>query len=381
MTASHLAFYTAHGISPVRQDISDLSRHFQRRTALYRQLGILPGFLRDKRVLEVGPGGGFNALHTASLGPRQFTVVEANPTGIEHMRSLFAGFQEWTERIEIVQSRIEDYRPRERFDFVFCEGVLSGVPNPEEVLNGLANAVAPGGILVTTCVDHLSHFSETLRRVFAQLIVTPEDDIDAKVVKILPVVEPHLATLRDMSRRHDDWVIDNLIHPGSIIPLVNTPETIVILADRFDFYAASPHFMSDWRWYKSLVGDAWDFNHVAIEQWWMNAHSLLDYRVVLPPRAVEKNQVLYELCTKAREQVELFERGRDYDFIYRFRHYLDAIIVEVRGFSAEIASALGEAASLLATERPDPQAVARAIEFGALFGRGQQYLSLSKKGG
>lgn len=49
MTASHLEFYTKFNISPVRQDISDLSRHFQRREALYRQLGILPRAIRGDR--------------------------------------------------------------------------------------------------------------------------------------------------------------------------------------------------------------------------------------------------------------------------------------------------------------------------------------------
>lgn len=379
MTASHLAFYTAHRISPVRQDISDLSRHFERRAALYRHLGILPGFLRGRRVLEVGPGGGFNALYTASLGPGRFTLIEGNPTGVEHMRSLFSDFPQWTENIEILLSRIEEYCPSEGFDFVFCEGLLSGVPNPEEVLKSLGDATAPGGVLIITCVDHLSHFPETLRRMFAQLVVSRDDDLDTKVEKILPMMEPHLATLIGMSRRRDDWVIDNLIHPGSIIPLINIPEAVVILANEFEFYAASPHFVTDWRWYKSIVGDEWGFNHAAIEQYWMNVHSFLDYRRRLPPRAVTANQALYDRCTGARRQVELFEKTGDREFVRRFRSELAAIIADVRSFSEDIAAALEEAARLLDADRLDREAVANAKRFGALFGRGQQYISLTKR--
>ncbi len=377
--ASHLGFYTAHGISPVRQDISDLDRHFQRREALYRHLGIPATLVRDRRVLEVGPGGGYNSLYTASLGPSRFLLVEGNPTGIGHMQELFSGHPDWTRCIEIVQSSIEDWHPDAEFDLVFCEGLLSGVPNPEQVLDKLAAATAPGGILTITCVDHLSHFPETIRRAFAQIEVSADDALETKVGKILPMMEPHLGTLPGMSRRHDDWVIDNLIHPGSIIPLINFPEAIALLAGRFDYYAASPHLTTDWRWYKSIVGDGWDFNTGAIEQFWALAHNMLDYRRVLPARDPAANQALYDLCTAARARLESFENGRDPVFLVQFRELLDKIVADVAQFSPEIAEALREAAPLLATGHPDPVAVAGATKFAGLFGRGQQYLSLIRK--
>ena len=80
MSVDHLNFYRTHNISPVRQDIRDLMAHFSRRQGLYRQLGILPGFVREKKVVEVGPGSGFNALYTASLQPSSFLMIEPNPT-------------------------------------------------------------------------------------------------------------------------------------------------------------------------------------------------------------------------------------------------------------------------------------------------------------
>lgn len=379
MTASHLQFYTEHKISPVRQDISDLAGHFQRREALYRHLGLLPSFLAGRTVLEVGPGGGFNALYTASLGPGRYVLLDGNPTGIAHMKALFAGYPDWMGDVEIVLSRLEDYRADRPFDFVFCEGLLSGVPNPEEILLGLARATAPGGVLVTTCVDHLSHFPETIRRLFGQLAVDPGDDLATKTAKILPMMEPHLRTLGGMNRRRDDWVIDNLIHPGSIIPLINTPETIAVLSAEFDFYAGSPHFVQDWRWYKSLTGEGRDFNAPAIAQYWANAHSLLDHRRQFAPRDPSANRRLYDLCTQARREVELFEVARDRRHVGRFRAHLREIAADARTFSAEIAEALAEADALLDGEDIDPQAVAAARAFAPLFGRGQQYLSFSKR--
>lgn len=379
MTASHLQFYTTHKISPVRQDISDLRGHFQRREALYRHLGILPAFLAGRRVLEVGPGGGFNALYTAALKPGHYTLVDGNPTGIEHMKELFAKYPEWTRDLKIVLSRLEEYKPERLFDFVFCEGLLSGVPNAAEVLTCLGSFTAPGGVLVITCVDHLSHFPETIRRMFGQLVVSPNDDLATKAAKILPMMEPHLRALGGMNRRHDDWVIDNLIHPGSIIPLINMPETVAVLGSQFDYYAGSPHFVQDWRWYKSLVGAGWSFNAQAVDQYWANAHNLLDYRRQLPPRSPTANQALYALCTHARRQVELFEEGRDRCFLDAFNDDLGKIAADARTYSAEVAEALAEAERLLRAKQIDTDAVANARAFAPLFGRGQQYLSFSKR--
>ncbi|MBV8534577.1 MAG: class I SAM-dependent methyltransferase [Alphaproteobacteria bacterium] len=379
MTASHLQFYTAHKISPVRQDISDLKGHFERREALYRHLGILPAFIGGRRVLEVGPGGGFNALYTAALSPSHYTLVDGNPTGIEHMKELFAKYPEWTRDLEIVLSRLEDYKPTQAYDFVFCEGLLSGVPNADEVLTCLGSFTAPGGVLVITCVDHLSHFPETIRRVFAQLAVSPKDDLATKTAKILPMMEPHLRTLGGMNRRHDDWVIDNLIHPGSIIPLINTPEAVTILGERFEHYAGSPHFVQDWRWYKSLAGEGRAFSAPAVEQYWANAHNLFDYRRVLPPRSPAANQALYQLCTHARRQVELFEVDRERKYIDAFCADLEKIAADARDYSPELAEAVSEAERLIRPKQIDPQAVANAKKFAPLFGRGQQYVSFSKR--
>lgn len=57
-----LEYYGEHEISPVRQDLSDINLHFAKREKLYRQLG-LPGIaFEGKKILEVGPGSGYNTL-------------------------------------------------------------------------------------------------------------------------------------------------------------------------------------------------------------------------------------------------------------------------------------------------------------------------------
>lgn len=62
MKNDFLKYYGEKNISPVKQDISDLQLHCRRREKLYRQLGLPFCLFKDKNILEVGPGSGYNTL-------------------------------------------------------------------------------------------------------------------------------------------------------------------------------------------------------------------------------------------------------------------------------------------------------------------------------
>jgi len=381
MSESLLDFYRRHGISPVRQDIRDLDAHFARRAALYRHLGILPKFLLGRTVLEIGPGSGFNSVYTASLGPSRYVMVEANPRGIADIGRLFSDYPEFAERIEVVSAMADHYTSAEPFDFVFCEGLLAlaGVPDPQRLLYRVAENTAPGGVLVITCIDAVSDLSETLRRFVAQLIIDPARDLTEHVRVLLPILGPHLSSLAGMNRRHDDWIIDNLLNPASIGPLLSIPDAVSALAGEFDVFGASPRFLTDWRWYKAIVGDGGRFNELALEAYWANVHNLLDYREVWPPRDPIDNQRLYDACATVRGAVREYERERDRSIIGVVLDGLDTIVASVRSFSRATSDALAEVRAALAQPVLDTSAVAASRGFGPWFGRGQQYLSFSRR--
>lgn len=379
MSAPLIEFYKRHKISPVRQDVSDLRRHFERREALYRHLGILPAFIRDRKVLEVGPGSGFNSLYTANLHPSVYVLLEGNPAGIEHIEALFAEYPDLKERIQIARMLLSDYDNPDSFDFVFCEGVLSGVSDPEDTLKHVSRLVAPGGLLVITTIDDISYFPDTLRRLFAQMLINPEAALDAQVEALLPIFSRHLSRLKGMSRRHDDWIIDNLINPASMGRMLSIPEAISVIADDFDFYAGSPHFFTDWRWYKVITGDDWNFDQMAIEQYWQNVHNFFNHRRVFPPRPEEMNRQIYDLCSRTRDTIRAFENTRDSRLPKDIYNLLGEIIASVESFSMELADAFREAQSLLVHYPVDRESLAESEKFGSLFGRGQQYLSFSRR--
>jgi SAM-dependent methyltransferase len=296
-----LEFYQQHQIAPVRQNITDLEAHFQRRAFLYRQLGLWPNSIRGKRVLEVGPGTGENVLYTASLKPATYVLVEPNGTARE---SLEARFPDGS--LEISPATVETFTAEEAFDVVICEGLLglSG-RNPRALVTALGNQVAIGGVLVITCIDAISDCSEVLRRALAQRYINKSASLEENVKTLTPIFAPHLATLKGMTRSVEDWILDNLLNPASIGPTFSIPDALTHVDGSFEVLGCSPRFLLDWRWYKdSTPGNAW-----AIESYWRNCHNLYDYRTVTPDRTAEENRALMEKCQEIRLQVRAKEQG------------------------------------------------------------------------
>ena len=69
MTNDYIDYYEKYKISPVRQDLSDFDKHVYIRTMLYQALGLPKTAFKGKNVLEVGSGGGYNAIVTATFKP------------------------------------------------------------------------------------------------------------------------------------------------------------------------------------------------------------------------------------------------------------------------------------------------------------------------
>ena len=377
---SLVEFYRQHGISPVGQDISNLEIHFTRRAALYRHLGLLPGVFRARSVIEVGPGSGYNSLFTATLGASRYVLLEGNPRGVADIEKLFGQYG-LRDRIEIVSALVQDYDAPDRFDFVICEGMLAlaGVPDPAALLQSVVRLVAPGGVLVITTIDAMSDFAETLRRLFAHLLLDPAAQLTEQAAALTPVFSPHLATIAGMSRPHGDWVIDNLLNPASIGPYLSIPDAVAGVGDGFAVFGSSPHFLTDWRWYKTIVPGQTRYNEIAVDQYWQNAHNLLDHRRLFPARVADDNRRCYAHCKSIRGLVRQFETTRDLKLIAGIREELRALAADAATFSADIAAALSDAESLLARSPVDAGRVAASAGFGSWFGRGQQYLSFTRQ--
>ncbi len=373
-------FYGEHGISPVRQDISDLEKHFQRREGLYRQLGLPALCFRGRGVLEVGPGSGHNSIHVASLKPRRYLLLEGNGEGVRQLRETFERHPRFMEGTEVVQGLLEDFRTEERFDVVLCEGMIPFSPNQEVLLGKLTALVSPGGILVITCVDAVSCFAERLRRLVAHRLVDPTLPLAEKVAAYDCLYATHLTTLRFMSRGREDWYIDNLVNPVLHNAYLSLADAIGTLGNDFDVLSSSPRFFQDARWYKEIVGPERKFNERAVGQYWQFVHNFLDYRLEFVPRAPERNRELYTLCEELTLLAKAFERTRDEAPVKAMGPLFEALARNVGEFSPEHATLLLDVSAMVRDPRTAARQVADHDTFAHFFGKGQQYLSLVRDG-
>lgn len=375
-----LDFYRQHNISPVAQDISDLNKHFDRRNALYRHCGIPPCFIKGKHVLEIGPGTGHNALFTNAMQPDRYVLVDGNSKSIQETSRLLGSYFDDISNCEIVEIPIENFTSDIPFDLAICEGVISGQVNPAVFLKSISNFVAPGGILLITCNDSVSILSEMLRRIAAQLIIGNErSSLPEKLDKLRPFFSRHLGTLKGMSRSNDDWIYDNIFHP-IIGKMLSIEDAIKALSNEFQVYGVSPHFFTDWRWYKDIHGDGEFYNDLAIDSYRRNIHNLLDYRFVFEAIDPETGLELAGLCTNVLE-IALSVQNEDTKagYLSALVKQLDEILSVIVKFSVSTADSLREITSAF-RECLAGKAFSTTLDrFAPWFGRGQQYLSFIKR--
>lgn len=369
----YLTFYKTNNISPVRQDISDLSKHFSRRNALYRHLGIIPSLFSQKDVLEFGPGSGYNSIFTASLNPREYVLVDGNPTGIQSTKELLKPYQSPLVKIEIHETNALDFSSNKEFDIVIAEGLVPLQLDPSSFAQKLAMHTKIGGAFILTTCNYISFFSEAMRRLMATLISPTSDPLEKRINSLLPIFQSHAKTLKGMSRPIEDWLIDTLIIPfeGKLFSL---PDAINALGSNFDFYNSSPKFVTDWRWYKDIHHRPYGFNELAIESYYQFAHHFIDYRSKGGARDKNLNIYLEKLCIDIYEEELQFERSKDYSIIKSILRNAKLVSENIKQELPESSMAIEEIVRTI-REFSDQSSFENIPKFQALFGRAMQYAS------
>jgi SAM-dependent methyltransferase len=367
-----VGFYKKHNISPVRQDVSDLARHFSRREYLYRYLGIPPFAIAGKSVVEFGPGSGHNALYTTSLGPARYVLVDANPRGFADTQALLKERFPSHTCHQFVFSYIQEFETDERFDVVLCEGVIPHQKDPIAFARHVGKFARQGGVLVVTTSDYVAIFAETLRRLIKDAIVDSTAPLAEQLNLIRPVFEPHFQSLKGASRPVDDWAADTIVNPWRHA-LFTIGSAIEALDGEFEIHGSSPRMLTDWRWYKEIYGQQAGINGHARQQYLEEGLSLIDYRFRLPAVPIRDGARLRELCEGVFWMMVDIETNKKQGF-----SDVAAACEEIAGIlgplSAPTAAAVAEAASFFRNPSAvDPKRHFK--EFVPFFGRAQQYVS------
>lgn len=374
-----LDYYGAHNISPVRQDISNLAKHFERRCALFRQCGIVPGLLKGRSILEVGPGTGHNALYTHSLGPERYLLLDGNPKSVESCRELLSEYYPDDPKIQVIQCNFDKFESQELFDFVCCEGVITLQLEPSKFLEKLASFVAPSGCIMISTIDHVSMLAERLRAVSAHLMVKDKDFTEQQKVDYLkPVGERSTRHLKGMSRPVEDWLYDNILQP-MIGQLFSFSEAIETLDHDFYFHGSNPNLVMDWRWYKDIHGEALG-NNKALDSYYTNLHNFLDYRFEFAPREASKNRNLLEKAVEMYELTREIQKHTDVaELVESLMLRLQEFSLNVADFSSVTAESIAEFSEALDNWLKTGSFNDELSLFEPWFGRGQQYISFIRR--
>lgn len=384
LSSTHLDFYTEHGISPVHYLATDMREHFERRASLYRGLGVPPLAFRGARVLEVAAGSGQNSLYVASLMPQSLALVEPNPAGMREIGNLYRNTDIPHVSPELVDATLQAYNPEQRFDIVICENWLGNVPTERALLRKLAGMLDHHGIMVITTVTPTGLLPNLIRRALAVKYCDPRLPFDQRTRRLVEMFEPHLGTMRAMTRSAVDWVHDNMMNPAYFDLCLTIPSALRELGGTVTALGTNPSFGTDWRWFKALHGPARNFNQHVIDEYESALHNFLDYQALFAQPDVGLNKALELACVEFLETVRAYESTVTADAKNRVAFAnvtaaLDRIVRLLADFPDPVKSGVAAGLSLLLAGDEDHRTVARPGAFSRLFGRETVYLSLTRE--
>jgi hypothetical protein len=246
---------------------------------------------------------------------------------------------------------------------------------PERFLSHVASFAGQDGIVVITTMSAASVLAEICRRLIKPVFRARTADPAELLHSLVAFFKPDLLSLPGMSRLHEDWVLDNILHPWPRRCTFTVPEAIETLDGGFDWLGTSPAVFQDWRWYKSIPRDEKTWNDIGREQYRRWGAYLIDYRVT-PGAEGGISRDLDAACEAALALQHGMWCGDSLDDLPRF---LEAL--------AEIRDMLAGPLPLTAASIGDYQKGMEALaggadpggaDFGSFrswFGRGQQYVS------
>lgn len=381
MKNDFLAYYVEHNISPVRQDISDIEKHYERRKKLYRHCGVPVQAFKNANVLEVGPGGGYNTLAFFHWGAKHIDLVEPNPKGREEMHELFANHPISESKYKIFPLEIEEYQTEKKYDVIVAEGFLPGIDNPQEVIDKIKYLSADNGIIVITCIDSISSFVEGIKALVGATLVSNTKNYNEKVKLLVEFFAPQLKMLPGVSRVPEDWVKDNILNPVAFNngKLFSITQAIDCFREEFDIIGTSPQMFTEYSWYKDTK-----YNYVDDykKQFAEKRYSLLLANMLEIIVSVEESELLEKYFIKLNQLKDKYINTLDnaiIDELIETFNNLEACNIKEK-FNEKFMNVFYEMKEILKDLRLGKEIhYDDYLNFLAAFGRGQQYIAFARK--
>ena len=371
MEKPYLDFYADQGADLVSRNVEDKETFFRSRESLYLTLGIPPGLLKGKSVIEFGPGTGHNALYTDWLEPSLYVLVDGGEAILSASKNrLEVDGRNSVER-HYICSLFEDYSCEDEYDLVIAEGCIPNQINPIALFQKLLEFVRPQGIMMFTTVSAASWLSEIIRRLVKTRLVPIDTPFNEQVEYLLPIFNEHFAALSSMGRTGESWILDNLVQPLSLGKLFTIPDAVDNLPDPFEIVATAPRFSLDWTWYKDVAESKEEKNNVFLTSYYRNVINMMDRRSVVPSHDYELGVQIEDLASRIWMDLCLIEQGNSSAWSVVLNN-LSELRNCIERVSPGTAKAIQEAHEWI-----DHGSVASPLNyFPSWWGRGQQHVSI-----
>ena len=296
-----LDFYAQAGFTPTRQKKWDKKAHFCIRKHLYQQLGVSSSDFKGRSILEIGPGNGHNALYWASLRPQKGALLDGTLTSLQDTKNLLRANYPRSRFTYILQD-LNQFREGEKYDVVICEGTIPFQHNHVKFFKKIMKLVRPGGLMIVTCVDSVGVLADILRKFRGQWLALNAKSIPEKVSILKKEFHKDLQLLSGMTRRAEDWVVDQIIHPwvGRLFSIENALDCV---GKQFTVRGISPSFIQDWRWHKQIPIKRPDFNQNALRCYYKNIFSFLDHKNSHASSSTADGKALLSICNSIFQDV------------------------------------------------------------------------------
>lgn len=218
-----------------------------------------------KRVLEIGPGQGYEAERIARAGA-QYSAIDLTPESIRRVRTRFRRAGLPFHELSIMNAEAMTF-PDNSFDIVFTHGVIHHSPRIQAVIAEIHRVLRPGGIMVAMVYhrDSLNYqiSIRLLRRagIFSLLLPGMTRIVSALTHEPQERLTKHLGNLRHDGLRYLE--MGNFIHkatdgPDNVYSAAFTEREMRSMCSSFSSVEASKHFLNERHFpvLRSLITDA-----------------------------------------------------------------------------------------------------------------------------
>lgn len=382
MKNKFLEYYKQNKISPVSQDISDLSLHIRRRNRLYALLGINADSFKGAKILEVGAGSGYNTLVFLLAGAK-VDIVEPNPTGRKEMKKLFGAYNIDSKQYRIYECVIEEFKNPHQYDFVIAEGFLPAFDEAHRaiIMDNLYRCAKNGGYIVITTICEFSYFFEYLRIILGLTLVLNIKDFNAKSELLAEAFLPHLNALKFASRPIRDWVMDSILNPINDTFSFSISDGIIQMQrsagrGNIEVINTSPNLICNLSWYKNVE---YSYANEIVKVFPMKRHLLLCTKFSDSLRDGVKNNMFLSHLVELRQEISEYRESGDIAKLVPICKILQVILETNGDFGEFFSKSVEEVIWLL--QNPESicvKSVANMQYFSEAWGRGAQYISFQK---